>query len=412
MKVLMSCVGNSDPIRGMRDGALLHLARKFKPEKIVVLNTEHTVSKSENIKKAIYAIPNYAPEIIFEEKIIKDEDAVIFDKAFLYINEIVRKYAVSEDRLILNLTSATAQLMSALFTINRLGEYNTEAYQVVTPLYGSNENLKYSNKIDIDYLIQHNLDNVEDFEERIIKDEADNFKKVLIKRTFIDLIKNYDYGALEAELIRNNVLSRSKSKKVNSIIQPINSAIKTQKIFDNLPEIDRYTDSERKLLTSFLIILLQAKRGLVSEVLIRAKSFVEFSIELYFEKNYPDLIERIDGKPRLNKDKYPKISEYLHNLDGKNYYDTTILSLGIYHEILTYIDKNNPILKDMGIINSLNGYRNRVAHGLEEIPGKQVKLDKIWKACYRILQFSVSFEYDFANYYEGINNHLFEIIEL
>lgn len=40
MTVLFSPVGNSDPWRSGRDGAMLHIVRYFKPKKVVLFFTE------------------------------------------------------------------------------------------------------------------------------------------------------------------------------------------------------------------------------------------------------------------------------------------------------------------------------------------------------------------------------------
>ena len=37
MRILISSVGDTDPIRGFRDGALLHIARKYRPDKIIII---------------------------------------------------------------------------------------------------------------------------------------------------------------------------------------------------------------------------------------------------------------------------------------------------------------------------------------------------------------------------------------
>ena len=40
MKVLLSCAGYSDPIRNYHDGALLHIARVKRPDKIIIIHRE------------------------------------------------------------------------------------------------------------------------------------------------------------------------------------------------------------------------------------------------------------------------------------------------------------------------------------------------------------------------------------
>ena len=33
--ILFSCLGSTDPVRGERDGAMLHIARHYKPDRIL-----------------------------------------------------------------------------------------------------------------------------------------------------------------------------------------------------------------------------------------------------------------------------------------------------------------------------------------------------------------------------------------
>ena len=49
MKILISAVGDTDPIRNYHDGALLHIARKYRPDKIVLVFSDRTSYKKESI---------------------------------------------------------------------------------------------------------------------------------------------------------------------------------------------------------------------------------------------------------------------------------------------------------------------------------------------------------------------------
>ena len=42
MRVLISAVGDTDPFRNFHDGALIHIARKYRPEKVILIFSEHT----------------------------------------------------------------------------------------------------------------------------------------------------------------------------------------------------------------------------------------------------------------------------------------------------------------------------------------------------------------------------------
>ena len=50
MRVLISAVGDTDPFRNFHDGALIHIARKYRPEKVILIFSEHTAKKQGNIE--------------------------------------------------------------------------------------------------------------------------------------------------------------------------------------------------------------------------------------------------------------------------------------------------------------------------------------------------------------------------
>ncbi|EWM56290.1 hypothetical protein Y021_04700 [Streptococcus thermophilus 1F8CT] len=51
MRVLISAVGDTDPFRNFHDGALIHIARKYRPEKVILIFSEHTAKKNKVISK-------------------------------------------------------------------------------------------------------------------------------------------------------------------------------------------------------------------------------------------------------------------------------------------------------------------------------------------------------------------------
>ena len=190
MTTLISCIGDTDPIRNRHDGALLHLARVFRPKKILLIYSERALLKENNILLALNSIEGYSPVIKKDERLISNSEVFIFDKMYEILNNVVLKYSRDDEDLILNLSSGTPQMKSALFTINRLNDINVRAYQVITPSHSSNEGIRHDNNLDINYLISTNLDNRKDFEKRILEDKAEKFQKTLIKRQPNITIKN------------------------------------------------------------------------------------------------------------------------------------------------------------------------------------------------------------------------------
>lgn len=405
MTTLISCIGDTDPIRNRHDGALLHLVRVFRPKKILLIYSEHALSKETNILLALNSIDGYNPMIEKSDEVISDSEVFIFDKMYEVLNGIISKYSKEDEDLILNLSSGTPQMKSALFTINRLKDINVKAYQVVTPSHSSNEGIKHDNNLDIDYLISTNLDNRDDFEKRILEDKAEKFQQTLIKRTMKDLLNSFDYESLYNLSKRYRVLSKNKMKKIISSLKDLTEAVKYQKLLKVVDQTE-YCEREKKLINSYLIILLQTNRELVSEVLIRSKNIGEYTCELYLEKNYPDLILWDKGRPYLNSINYPDIESKLLNNKDIHYRKEQYLNIHFYIQILKELDEDEELIESLNKLSGYNQQRNKVAHGLSEIPASQVNVRKIVNLCYQIVGKCVDLKEDWNNFYDQFNKEI------
>lgn len=405
MTTLISCIGDTDPIRNRHDGALLHLARVFRPEKILLIYSERALLKENNILLALNSIEGYSPVIKKDERLISNSEVFIFDKMYEILNNVVLKYSRDDEDLILNLSSGTPQMKSALFTINRLNDINVRAYQVITPSHSSNEGIRHDNNLDINYLISTNLDNRKDFEKRILEDKAEKFQKTLIKRTMKNLLNNFDYESLYDLSMRYRVLSKSKMKKIISLLQDLTEAVKYQKLLKVVNQTD-YCEKEKKLINSYLIILLQANRELVSEVLIRSKNIGEYACELYLEKNYPDLIFWKENRPYLNTENYPDIEDRLLNDNDIHYRKEQYLNIHLYIKILKELNENEELIENLNKLSGYNQQRNKVAHGLSEISASQVNVRKIVNLCYQIVSECVDLKEDWSKFYDQFNNKI------
>ena len=405
MTTLISCIGDTDHIRNRHDGALLHLARIFRPKKILLIYSERALLKENNILLALNSIEGYSPVIKKDERLISNSEVFIFDKMYEILNNVVLKYSRDDEDLILNLSSGTPQMKSALFTINRLNDINVRAYQVITPSHSSNEGIRHDNNLDINYLISTNLDNRKDFEKRILEDKAEKFQKTLIKRTMKDLLNNFDYESLYDLSMRHRILSKSKMKKIISLLQDLTETVKYQKLLKVVNQTD-YCEKEKKLINSYLIILLQANRELVSEVLIRSKNIGEYACELYLEKNYPDLIFWKENRPYLNTENYPDIEDRLLNDNDIHYRKEQYLNIHLYIKILKELNENEELIENLNKLSGYNQQRNKVAHGLSEISASQVNVRKIVNLCYQIVSECVDLTEDWSKFYDQFNNKI------
>ena len=385
MKVLISAVGNTDPIRNFHDGALVHIARKYRPDKIIIVFSEELIRKKDDVEKVIRSIDSkYVPEIVYHEPIILNNEVHIFDTMFEQFDAIIREYYTKDDEFILNLSSGTPQIKSALFVLNRLSEINVKAVQVPSPENKSNAGVGHDDSEDIDVLIDTNMDNKQDYVDRTIEDTSDKFKQGLMKKTLRDFIKKYDYKAsLE---IANQLPDFPGLKDCRKKLQDIVDSLDRQDV-PQLLQKKKWSEEQKKVLNAYLTIDLQKERGNFSEGLIRIKNLTEFILEDYIENRYPGFLDNYMNESEKN---YLGIHDYKKILQTKN---------------RTLSDNIEPILKT-------NKTRNKVAHRLDSIKAEDLKeLGPVLKTLKGLVkeQYQLT-EKDF-HFYKEFNKELLELLK-
>ena len=385
MKVLISAVGNTDPIRNFHDGGLVHIARKYRPDKIIIVFSEELIRKKDDVEKVIRSIDSkYVPEIVYHEPIILNNEVHIFDTMFEQFDAIIREYYTKDDEFILNLSSGTPQIKSALFVLNRLSEINVKAVQVPSPENKSNAGVGHDDSEDIDVLIDTNMDNKQDYVDRTIEDTSDKFKQGLMKKTLRDFIKKYDYKAsLE---IANQLPDFPGLKDCRKKLQDIVDSLDRQDV-PQLLQKKKWSEEQKKVLNAYLTIDLQKERGNFSEGLIRIKNLTEFILEDYIENRYPGFLDNYMNESEKN---YLGIHDYKKILQTKN---------------RTLSDNIEPILKT-------NKTRNKVAHRLDSIKAEDLKeLGPVLKTLKGLVkeQYQLT-EKDF-HFYKEFNKELLELLK-
>ncbi len=381
MRVLISAVGDTDPFRNFHDGALIHIARKYRPEKVILIFSEHTAKKQGNIEKALFSIaPNYEPELIIHDSIISDDEVHIFDVMFQRFSDILQEYYTKEDEFILNLSSATPQIKSALFVINRLSGINVKAVQVSSPEHASNEKIGHDNDENIDELIEVNEDNKVNFIDRTIEDNAEKFNQALLKKTARDFIEKFDYKA--ALDILDQLSDFPNLKSVRKEIRDIVECLSKQDVPQGLRH-KKFNEEEQKILSAYLTIELQRERGNVSESFIRIKNLTEFILEDYIEKRNPGLID-----------------DYCESI--QKYY----LSLFDYSKLLK-ATREFKLRKTIAPIIEMNSSRNTVAHSLSPLDSDAVKqLGIAMKTLKTLVREQYHFSQSDFNFYQDLNKKL------
>lgn len=427
MEILISAVGTTDPVSNNRDAALLHIARTYRPEQIVLVYSEEMLVKKDLVEKALYSIEGYHPKVVIEPIILKNDEVYLFDKMYEVMGQIIEKYSGTDDQLILNLSSGTPQIISALFALNRINDYNTQAIQVASPNKSANRKYVPLSSEDEQNLFDENKDNQKDYENRTIKDEAEKFSHSLLKRHLRSLLVSYDYQAAEKIINQKQYHALLPKKDLSRLRNLLNDFVKVFKNQGLLSEIQHYpfSDVEKKALNYFLMIEVLKERGQVADVLIKSKSFVEFILEEKIKEEHPDLIKFEGSLPKLNEE-YEDFENLLLYLDSEFkqmrdlkeveeiiYPYQSTLNLLSYTNILSYYQASPDLLKSLSVITNLNGERNKVAHGLSEIDSRLIsrkKMNEVIAALRNILQDSFAIDNRYFNYYQEKNEEMLTLL--
>lgn len=374
MFVLYSPVGNSDPWRSGRDGAMLHIVRHYKPDKVVLYFTrtlwEGNISRKghknydwESIIK--HVSPHTEVDIIIDD-IENAQDFDIFKDCFhKHIKELENTYPDSE--ILLNVTSGTPQMEATLCLEYVTYPNKKRCIQVITPERGSNANLSYCDPDDDLSLIETINHNESKSQPRYKEVGIISFREAMIRSQLLGFIDNYDYeGALA--LIKQQSSFRNK-KALVKLLTNITQNIKTHAVFQKIQ--NKYTDGNlKKVLFHYLILNLRFQRGDVAEVLIRVKSIAEYIAEYYLHNKYPDVVKYKGDRFVLNEDNEAFKAKYMMYLKGLNKGDIKFesdLGLPAYVDITNVLEKGSKFNQALNHVININGYRNSVAHRLEPI---------------------------------------------
>ena len=372
------------------------------------------------------SIEGYNPIIEIDSTILNNDEVFLFDKMYEVMGLIVQKYTNDDDEIILNLSSGTPQIISALFALNRINDYNTQAIQVATPKKGANKEYKDLTDSEIDALIVENQDNSLDFVDRSIKDKSEKFSQALVKRHLRSLIASYDYQAAEVIINRKeDTKSLSNIKKIRKKISDFSRVFKNQCLLSDILSLP-LDDSQKKALNYYLMIDVLKEREHIADVLIKAKSLAEFVIEETIKKDHEGLIVFDGNPPKLNPnfpdceailddiDKKMKKSRGIEDTDERIFSVQSTLNLLSYLNILEFYNYDSQLQTAINGIINLNSERNKVAHGLSEIDTRLLsrkKLKQLSENLRLLLVDCLGIDSSYFNYYDKQNEELIKILE-
>ena len=204
-RVLFSCAGTTDPIRGEHDGPLLHIMRHYRPEKVLIFLTQEIHEKWQEIdcknKMMAYLrekLDGYAPEIvIFSSDIADPSDLDALDrdmeKAFRECRQLL-----PASEILINVTSGTAQMQVILSQLALDARYHTRAIQVKNFERRAGTSMRMNDKkYDLDLEIEFNEDDQPGAQNRCVEPKMYPIHRNSQKAQILGLLEMRDFVALQ-----------------------------------------------------------------------------------------------------------------------------------------------------------------------------------------------------------------------
>lgn len=155
--VLFSPIGMTDPIAEYHDGSMLHIARKFKPERVYMYLSKETSKLDEDDDRYARALKLLGGTIKRDIDVVKFRrsdlvDVHLFDEFYDEFEKLIKQIKEKNPGAIvlLNVSSGTPAMKSALHTIAAMtDDAECIPIQVATPLNAHGERRDDVNKFDL-----------------------------------------------------------------------------------------------------------------------------------------------------------------------------------------------------------------------------------------------------------------------
>lgn len=435
MKILYTPAGDTDPIRGFRDGAILHIIRHYSPDKVVIFLSAEMIEKEEERKIFTKAIQHLAPEC--EIEIIKENivDAHHIDKLMPLAEAFLKiRRANANAEILLNLSSGTPQ-MKTIMSFLATDFENVRGIQVDSPTGKSNRsNFANQDNEDIDIIIEMNEDNEEGAPNRCSEPPLKMLKRYSLRHQMISLLDNYEYAsALKMYQQNKDMFFEITGKLLNHAVN--REMLKTKEAFACIDKIGKSSlqvskNKEVQELNEFFMVMeLRQKKKQLPEFIVKITPFLYYLTKFYFVNKLGIRLEQI-GETARNKsvkiscekmrNNYPDLLEALQN-KYYNFRDGTDLAFSNLVIMLDAVTNCNgellALLKELRVVEEKQ--RNYVAHTIIAISENDLMniepklnsaqiLEKLRKAFSLVMDGE---EYFKKNIYDELNFHIKKTLE-
>jgi len=397
MKILFSPIGTTDPIskNNYKDGSMLHIARVYKPDKIILYMSKEMLELQDKDDRFRYCIRELDKlnsthteiEIIERPDLTKVNEFDFFYEDFKNILDSYIKNLTSEDELLINISSGTPQMKSGLAVLHTmLGYEQCRLIQVVTPEGRSNTH-KHGD-CDIDLLWEYCEDNVENFENRCIEVVCPSLSTIKMEEIIKKHVLAYDYSVALA------IAEELPDKITGSYIHLLRYAkarLQLNEIeVDNLKSEYNECDllpikktEQRKVVEYALALDIKRKRGEYADFL---RAITPLLVELFnnvlkncFRYDLKDYTETVNGAFRWKDiDVNEELNKLISEEDWKIHYRKKPVSSYHLYIIMNNIPKTDEqMVRAFDIAEKLKEVeqkiRNKAAHQMVSVTENKIK---------------------------------------
>ncbi|MBQ6583040.1 MAG: hypothetical protein IJH77_04345 [Mogibacterium sp.] len=199
-KILFSPIGITDPIAGQRDGAMLHIIRNYRPDKVYLYLSAEICEYEDRDHRYSYCLERMREHLgyDFETVWIRKEtlkNVHIFDFFLEEFRNILTEIHNEEDDFLVNVSSGTPAMKSALQILATLFDKPLVPIQVSTPAESSNDHKDSKTDYEVEIQWECDLDNVEGYTNRCMVSPVLNMSVEIKKNIIRNHIHAYDYVA-------------------------------------------------------------------------------------------------------------------------------------------------------------------------------------------------------------------------
>lgn len=203
-KILFSPVGGTDPMseRNYYDGPLLHIARYYQPDIIYLYMSKEILQNHEKDDRYRYCIKKLGKRLnhVFEVVVIERkefENVHLFDPIYpefeTILDDIIDKMD-GTDKLLLNISSGTPAMKSALLVLATMIDIDCQCIQVDTPTRKMNQH-EHSEVYGLEERWKLNQDNNCESDNRTHLEELVSLKRLKYEEVIKKYISAYNYHA-------------------------------------------------------------------------------------------------------------------------------------------------------------------------------------------------------------------------